>query len=283
MPQVGQQADGAVHQIGVHLAAHIQGASLIHGQDAVLHLAAHELAPQLQTGVVIGYHAGIGVGEVEVVLALQIHGQPDLAAAVPIEHQTRQDLVGGVVQRLKVAGGVRETRHAVPVAAVHRGEVIQRHFIRAGVPAGTAAALPEGQLQVKAEVVIHRDQAVLQRAVADGSVSVQRQGAVLIQLPRDGRRVAVQHKAARTVLFQLNVVVTQIIHLVHGHPLVEGQNRLADVLALHGVGLGAALAASAGRQRQRHHQRQKQSRQLFHAFHHRSSCFYCFLLLFLPI
>lgn len=109
--------------------------------------------------------------------------------------------MGGIVQLLECAGGVRETRHAVPVAAVYLGKVIQRHFIRAGVPAGAASALTERRLQVKAEVVIHRDQAVLQRTVADRSVPVQRQGAVLIQLPVDGRRVAVQHKAARTVLF----------------------------------------------------------------------------------
>ena len=282
MPQVGQQADRAVHQVGIHLTADIQCAGLVHGQDAVLHLAAHERTPQLQTGVVIRHDACIRVDKVEIVLSLQIHGQPDLTVSVPVEHQPRQDLMGGIVQLLECAGGVREARHAMPVAAVYLGKVIQRHFIRADVPAGAASALTERQLQVKAEVVIHRDQAVLQRAVADRSVPVQRQGAVLIQLPVDGRRVAVQHKAARTVLFQLNVVFAQIVNAVHGHPLVEGQNRLADVLAHGGFCLAGALTA-AGRQRQRHHQRQKQRRQFFHAFHHRSSCFYCFLLLFLPV
>ena len=188
--------------------------------------------------------------------------------------------MGGVVQRLKVAGGVGETRHAVPVAAVHRGEVIQRHFLRAGVPAGTAAALPEGQLQVKAEVVIHRDQAVLQRAVADRSVSVQRQGAILRQLPLDGRRVAVQHEAARAIGLQLDVVVAQIVHLVHGYPLIKGEDLLAHVLAYGGVDLAAAVSlASAGHQRQRHHQRQQQCRQLLHTSHRVPPIFSYFLLL----
>ena len=188
--------------------------------------------------------------------------------------------MGGIVQFLKVAGGVRKTRHAMPVTAVHLGKVVNGQSRAVGISgigaAGTAAlALTERQLQVKAEVVIHHDQAVLQRTVAGLSVSVQRQGAILTQLPLDLRRVAVQHEAARTVLSQLKVVLAQIVNIVHGYPLVKGQNSLAHVLAHSGVCLAAALAA-AGRQRQCHHQRQKQRRKFSRSFHH-------FFLLFFGI
>ena len=75
--------------------------------------------------------------------------------------------MGGIVQLLECAGGIRETRHAVPVAAVYLGKVVNAQFRAVGIAGTAASALTERQLQIKAEVVIHRDQTVLQRTVAD--------------------------------------------------------------------------------------------------------------------
>ena len=185
--------------------------------------------------------------------------------------------MGGVIQVCQIAGSVCKTCHTVPVAAVLIGKVIQRSLCLRGTD--EAAALAEGHLQIKAEVVVQRDQAVLQGAVAGGAVAGQYQLAVIVQRPLDLLDIIFHAEVALAALLQFNIAAAQIVNVIKGDPfIVGGENLLADVLAQIGVRLAAASALSttfptaAGRQCQCHDQRQQYRCQFFCRVHPRSSC-----------